>query len=134
MLWFFTRKPYVEKDIKEFKGVKLVTLPTIKHKSLEAFLHTLIGIFVALRYKPDVLHIQAIGPALFTPLARIFHKKMKEAKVSASLDRAMESLRSIRLAYCYYPRKAQPVRKICRLSSTEKELLTALNLEIPEVR
>jgi len=64
----------------------------------------------------------------------LLHKKMKEAKVSMSLDRAMESLRSIRLAYCYYPRKAQPVRKICRLSSTEKELLTALNLEIPEVR
>ncbi len=64
----------------------------------------------------------------------LLHKKMKEAKVSMSLDRAMETLRSIRLAYCYYPRKAQPVRKICRLSSTEKELLTALNLEIPEVR
>ena len=40
----------------------------------------------------------------------------------------------IRLAYYYYPRKAQPVRKICRLSSTEKELLTSLNLEIPEVK
>jgi transposase len=64
----------------------------------------------------------------------LLQKKMREAKVSMSLDRAIESLRDIRLAYCYYPRKAQPVRKICRLSSTEKELLTALNLEIPEVR
>ncbi len=64
----------------------------------------------------------------------LLHKKMKEAKVSMSLDRAMESLRDIRLAYCYYPQKAQPVRKICRLSSTEKELLTALSLKIPEVR
>ena len=64
----------------------------------------------------------------------LLHKKMKEAKVSMSLERAMEVLRGIRLAHCYYPRKAQPVRKICRLSSTEKELLTALNLEIPEVR
>lgn len=64
----------------------------------------------------------------------LLHKKMKEAKLSMSLDRMMESLRDIRLAYCYYPRKAQPVRKICRLSSTEKELLTALDLEIPTVR
>jgi transposase len=64
----------------------------------------------------------------------LLHKKMKEAKLSMSLDRAMESLRDIRLAYCYYPRKAQPVRKICRLSNTEKELLTALNLELPVIR
>jgi len=64
----------------------------------------------------------------------LLHKKMKDAKVSMSLDKAMASLRDIRLAHCYYPQKAQPVRKICRLSSTEKELLTALNLEIPEVR
>ncbi len=64
----------------------------------------------------------------------LLQKKMKEAEISMSIDRAMESLRDIRLAYCYYPRKTQPVRKICRLSSIEKELLTALSLEIPTVR
>jgi transposase len=64
----------------------------------------------------------------------LLHKKMKEAKVSMSLERAMEVLRGIRLAHCYYPRKAQPVRKICRLSSTEKELLTSLDIEITSVR
>lgn len=64
----------------------------------------------------------------------LLHKKMKEAKLSLSLDRAMELLRDIRLAYCYYPRKTKPVRKICQLSSTQKELLTALGLEIPAVR
>jgi len=64
----------------------------------------------------------------------LLQKKMKEAKVSMSLERAMEVLRGIRLAHCYYLRKAQPVRKICRLSSTEKELLTALNIEITSVR
>lgn len=72
----FTRKPYVEENIKEFKGVKLIALPAFRHKLLEAFLHTFIGIFVALRYKPDILHIQAIGPALFTPLARILGMKV----------------------------------------------------------
>ena len=63
----------------------------------------------------------------------LLHKKMKDAKVSLSLDKAMASLRDIRLAHCYYPQKAQPMRKICRLSSTEKELLTALNIEITSV-
>ena len=72
----FTRKPYVDKNIKEYKGVKLVALPAFRHKSLEAFLHTFLGVFVALRYKPDILHIQAIGPSLFTPLARILGMKV----------------------------------------------------------
>jgi glycosyltransferase involved in cell wall biosynthesis len=71
-----TRKPYVDKEIREFKGVKLIPIPTIRQKALEAFLHTLIGVFVALRYKPDILHIQAIGPALFTPLARLLGMKV----------------------------------------------------------
>jgi len=72
----FTRKPYVNTNIKEYKGVKLVALSTIRHKSLEAFLHTLIGVFAALQYRPDIIHIQAIGPALFTPLARILGMKV----------------------------------------------------------
>lgn len=32
----FTRKPYVKKNLKEYKGVKLVPLPTVKNKWLEA--------------------------------------------------------------------------------------------------
>jgi len=72
----FTRKPYVNKNIKNYKRVKLVALPAIKHKSFEAFLHTFIGVFVALRYKPDILHIQAIGPAIFSPLARVLGMKV----------------------------------------------------------
>ena len=67
----FTRKTYVDVGIKEYKGVKLVALPSIRHKSLEAFLHTFTGILAALRYAPDILHIHGIGPSLFTPLARI---------------------------------------------------------------
>lgn len=71
-----TRKPYVDKQITEYKGVKLVPIPTIRQKALEAFLHTVIGVFAALRYKPDILHIQAIGPALFAPLAKLLGMKV----------------------------------------------------------
>jgi len=72
----FTRKPYVNTKLKEYKRVKLVALPAIRYKAMEAFIHTFIGVFAALRYKPDILHIQAIGPALFTPLARILGMKV----------------------------------------------------------
>jgi len=37
---------------------------------LEAFVHTFLGVVCAAFSRPDILHIHAIGPALFTPLAR----------------------------------------------------------------
>ena len=66
----FTRRPYVDPDTKEFKGVHLKALPAIRHKSLETPLHTLVGIFAAVRDRPDILHMQAIGSGLFVPIAR----------------------------------------------------------------
>ena len=64
----------------------------------------------------------------------LLNKRMKEAALKMSLDRVMEVLRGIRLALCYYPRRRQPVRKVCRISSTEQELLTSLNIKISAVR
>jgi len=64
----------------------------------------------------------------------VLHMKLKSAGLNLSLGRAMEILRGIRLAICFYPRSAQPVRKVCRLGSTEQELLTALNLKMGAVR
>jgi len=72
----FTRASYVDPTIKEYHGVKLVSLPVLRIKGLEAGLHTFIGIFAALKYKPNILHIQAIGPGLFIPLARILGMKV----------------------------------------------------------
>jgi transposase len=64
----------------------------------------------------------------------LLHRKLKTAGLAISLDRAMEILRAVRLAICFYPRSSQPVRKVCRLGSTEQELLTALDLKIKAVR
>ncbi len=72
----FTRKQYVQENIKEFKGVKLHALYTVKNKYLETPLHTLIGIFHSRRIKPDIVHFQAVGSALFIPLARVLGQKV----------------------------------------------------------
>ncbi|MDR4507110.1 MAG: glycosyltransferase family 4 protein [Candidatus Brocadiaceae bacterium] len=72
----FTRKPYVDPSINAYRGVKLIPLPCLKNKFFETFLHTFIGIFVVRKYFPDILHIHAIGPALFVPLARLLGLKV----------------------------------------------------------
>ncbi|GJQ50610.1 MAG: glycosyl transferase [Candidatus Kuenenia stuttgartiensis] len=71
----FTRKPYVDINITEYKGITLIPLPCLKNKFLETFLHTFIGIFAAKKFSPDILHIHAIGPSLFIPLARLLGLK-----------------------------------------------------------
>ncbi len=68
----FTRRPYVDRSLKEYMGVRLVDLPAVRRKNLEALLHTFLGVFKCLKYKPDILHMHGIGPGLLIPLAKLF--------------------------------------------------------------
>lgn len=70
------RKSYVHDTLKEYKGVKLIDIDTPKKKSFEAIIHTFKAILEARKLKADVVHIQAIGPALLTPLARVLGMKV----------------------------------------------------------
>ncbi len=55
-----------------WNGVKFKALWTPRSKGAEAVVHTFLGVLYAgLWLRPDVLHMQAIGPALMVPLARL---------------------------------------------------------------
>lgn len=54
-----------------WRGVRFVRVWAPQSKGLEAVVHTFLGVLVAAVRRPDILHIQAIGPALMTPLARL---------------------------------------------------------------
>lgn len=71
------RTPYVE-NVNEsyFKNIKLTKIFAPKIKSLEAIIHSLLGVCYAGIKRPDILHIHAIGPSLVTPLARLFGLKV----------------------------------------------------------
>jgi glycosyltransferase involved in cell wall biosynthesis len=70
------RRPYIAKDIRSYKDVKIIRVPAVRHKYLEAFLHTFLCILIAPLLKPDILHIHAIGPSFFIPLARFLGMKV----------------------------------------------------------
>lgn len=66
------RSPYMPSEkCTDWPGVCYVRVWSPKSKGLEAIVHTFLGVLVAARRRPDILHIQAIGPALMTPLARL---------------------------------------------------------------
>ncbi|MDP2404395.1 MAG: glycosyltransferase family 4 protein [Methylotenera sp.] len=67
-----TRSPYQPADVGTmWKGVRFVSLWAPKSKGLEAIVHSFIGVLYAAIKRPDVLHIQAIGPAIVTVFARL---------------------------------------------------------------
>lgn len=72
----------------EFKGVKLKSLFTFRHRSLETLLHTFIAIIWAKSQKPDILHIHAIGPAILIPFARLLGMKVVFTHHGPDYDRA----------------------------------------------
>lgn len=65
------RSPYVDKQCKEWKGVQLLRLWTVRNAYLETLLHSLICALVAGIRRPEVVHIHGIGPALVAPLLRL---------------------------------------------------------------
>lgn len=64
------RSCHVPKAQRTWQNVRLVRLWAPHIKGLEAFLHSFLGVLYAAIFRPDILHIHGIGPALFTPLAR----------------------------------------------------------------
>jgi glycosyltransferase involved in cell wall biosynthesis len=67
------RSAYVPRASRRtWRSIKLVRVWSPRIKGAEAFLHTFLGVLRAAWTRPDILHIHAVGPALFTPLARVF--------------------------------------------------------------
>ena len=73
---------------RSWKGIRFHNLWSPKVKGVEAFIHTFIGVLYAgLINRPDVLHIHAVGPMLFTPLARLFGLKVVVTHHGPDYDR-----------------------------------------------
>lgn len=82
------RSPYVkDKELKEYKGVKLITLYAPKNKRFEAIVHTFLAVVKAKKLHPDVVHIHAVGPSLMVPFARLLNLKVVMTNHGPDYDR-----------------------------------------------
>lgn len=84
------RSCYIPKNdkLKEYKGIKLVTLFTVRLKTLETLLHTFLAVIWAKINKADILHIHAIGPAIYTAFAKLLGLKVVFTHHGPDYDRA----------------------------------------------
>ena len=64
----------------EYKGVKIVSVPTIEKKGLAAMTSSLSAALSVIRTKADIIHIHAEGPAAMCGLIRLLQKSRREGK------------------------------------------------------
>lgn len=67
---------YDSKRLKEYKGIKLKTVPTIEKKGLAAVSSSFFAALCCAFGKYDVVHIHAEGTAFFCWLPKLFHKRV----------------------------------------------------------
>ena len=63
------------KKIKEYNGVRIITIPTFEKKSLNAIVYSFFATIRALFGKYDVIHYHAEGPCVMLPIAHFFGKR-----------------------------------------------------------
>lgn len=71
----YGRKNYLQKEQKNYKGIKIKNLWTFKQKGLEASFHTLNACFHELFNDSDIVHFHAQGPCLFAWIIKLFNPK-----------------------------------------------------------
>jgi glycosyltransferase involved in cell wall biosynthesis len=72
-----------------FSNVRVVTLWAPKRKALETLIHTPLAILYArLVLHPDVIHLHAVGPGFFAPLARLLGFPVIATHHAADYDRS----------------------------------------------
>jgi glycosyltransferase involved in cell wall biosynthesis len=66
----FVRPHYTPLEVTEYQGVRLVHLPSIPTKNLDAITHSFAATLATLRRRPDIAHIHGIGNSIFAPILR----------------------------------------------------------------
>ncbi len=66
----FVRPHYTPRQVSQYKGMRLVSLPSIATKNLDAITHSLLSVLVATSARPDVVHIHATGSSVYAFLPR----------------------------------------------------------------
>ncbi len=71
----YVRNNYTDKRIRQYAGVKLIHLPSIGTKHLDALSHTFFATLHSLFYNYDIIHYHSIGPSFLSFIIKIFKPK-----------------------------------------------------------
>lgn len=72
----YVRSWYTPKTMKSYEGVRLVHVPTVQSKHLDAPVHSFLCSIHALFECYDIIHYHGIGPSFFAFLPKLLNKKI----------------------------------------------------------
>jgi glycosyltransferase involved in cell wall biosynthesis len=72
----YVRPHYTPKTLKEYRGIRLIHLPSVPTKNLDAITHSFLCSIAVLFEKPDVVHIHSTGNSIYALWLRVFGLKV----------------------------------------------------------
>lgn len=72
----YVRPNYTDKNLQEYKDVKLISLPSIPTKHLDAITHTFRACLDVIKRDVDVIHFHSIGPSSLIWLVKLLKPKI----------------------------------------------------------
>jgi len=70
-VFVYTRPNYTCAELKKYKGINLISLPTVPTKHLDAISHTCRACFDVAKRDADIIHFHSIGPSSLIPLMKL---------------------------------------------------------------
>ncbi len=83
----YSRPYYTRKSLKTYRGIHLISLPTVLMKHFDAITHTFLSSLHALTQKFDIIHYHGVGPSLLSFIPRIFNRRVKVVATFHCIDR-----------------------------------------------
>jgi len=75
-IFVYSRKNYSQ-NLKEYKNIKIISLPGIKSKNFEAIFYIFLACLDLIKRRVDIVHVHSIGPASLIWLIKILKPKAK---------------------------------------------------------
>lgn len=75
----YSRFDYTKSREKNFRGIKIINLPTLKLKNLAAIIHALLATLSVCRHDFDIVHYHGVGPATLSFIVRLLKPQTKVA-------------------------------------------------------
>lgn len=98
----YVRKNYLEENLKEYNGIKLIPLDTFKSKYLENIFHTFVSLLQASRSDADIIHFHAQGPCMLSWIPKILAPEKKLVFTCHGLDWQRDKWNKIAKSMIYF--------------------------------
>lgn len=125
-VYAYVRPRFIIDDKKVYKGVRLISLPSISTKNLDTITHTFLSTISVLFKKVDIIHYHGVGPSTLAWIPRIFKPSAKVVVTFHSIDRFHKKWGRFARIYlgwgewtaCHFPHKtiavSQSIQKYCK--------------------